>query len=512
MSSVPVADSPTPTGAAADLAERFARIQRIEHAVELIDWDTETMMPEGAATGRSEMRATLSVLAHELITDPRIADWLADAEEQDDGGDPWQTANLREMRRQHLRATAIPADLVEAASKAASACEMAWRGARRDNRFADVLPSLREVLVCERMTGEAAGAALGLSAYDALLNQFEPDARAAEIDRLFDDLAPLLPGLTEAALEGQRRAPAPLPLPEVVPVEQQRQLGEKLMRHLGFDFTRGRLDVSLHPFCGGGGPDDVRITTRFVDGDVASALSATLHETGHALYEQGLPVAWRGQPVGTARGMTAHESQSMLVEIHLTRSPAFLAFAAPLMREALGNGADSAVFDPDNLFRVLTRVERSLIRVDADEVTYPAHVILRFRLERAMIQGDLDPADLPGAWAEGMQSLIGTAPPDDATGCLQDIHWYGGLWGYFPTYLLGRMMAAQLWAAAREQLPDMDDALRRGDAGGLVAWLRTQIHTVGSLLSNDDLVRAATGKRLDATALIAHLKDRYDRA
>ena len=511
MSSVSADERPPLEGPAAELATRFARIQRVGHAVELMDWDTETMMPEGAAAGRSEMRATLSVLAHELITDPRIADWLADAEERDDGGDPWLTANLREMRRQYVRATAVPPELVEATSKAASACEMAWRGARRDNKFADVLPSLREVLACERRTGEAVGEALGLSAYDALLNQFEPDARSAEIERIFGDLAPLLPDLTAAALEGQSGRPDPLPLPAAVPVDKQRDLSERLMRQLGFDFSRGRLDVSLHPFCGGGGPDDVRITTRFVDGQVASALSATLHETGHALYEQGLPAAWRGQPVGTARGMTAHESQSMLIEIHLTRSRAYLGFAAPLMRTALGDGVDPAVFDPDNLYRLLTRVERSLIRVDADEVTYPAHVILRFRLERAMIQGDLDPVDLPGAWAEGMQSLIGVAPPDDATGCLQDIHWYGGLWGYFPTYLLGRMMAAQLWAAAREQLPEMDDAVRRGDAGPLVDWLRAQIHSVGSLLSNDDLVRAATGRRLEAAALISHLKDRYDR-
>lgn len=490
-----------------ELERRFARLSALSDALGIIEWDTQTMMPAGSADGRTEQVATLRVLSHELMTDPRVGDLLAQAETLEVGGlDDWQRANLGEMRRAWVHATAVPADLVEASSRAISRCEMTWRAARPASDFALLRPSLGEVLTLQRDIAAAKAEALGCSPYDALLDQFEPGGRSARIDALFDDLAAFLPGFLARVLERQAARLPVLPLEGPFPVEAQRVLGERMMRALGFDFARGRLDVSLHPFCGGA-TDDVRITTRYDEADFAKALMGVLHETGHALYEQGRPRPWVGQPVGAARGMGLHESQSLIIEMQACRGPEFITFAAPLMREAFGGTGPA--WDADNLRRLYTRVEPDFIRVDADEVTYPAHVILRYRLEKALVGGSLDLDDLPAAWNQGMQALLGISPPDDRRGCLQDIHWPGGGWGYFPTYTLGAMTAAQLFDAAGRAEPDMKPALARGDFAPLTGWLREHIHGKGSLLGVDALLTAATGRPLDAAVYKAHLERRY---
>jgi carboxypeptidase Taq len=278
------------------------------------------------------------------------------------------------------------------------------------------------------------------------------------------------------------------------------------MEVLGFDFAHGRLDESAHPFTGGV-PDDVRITTRYDEGDFTKSLMAVLHETGHALYELGLPRAWRYQPVGRARGMTVHESQSLLIEMQACRSRAFLELAAPILREAFGG--EGPAWEPENLARIYTEVKPDFIRVDADEVTYPAHVILRYRLEKQMVAGGLEVADLPAAWGAEMKGLLGIVPPNDRLGCLQDIHWPDGAWGYFPTYTLGAMTAAQLFEAAQRADPDVYPGIGRGDFGPLRAWLRSNVHGQGSLLSTEDLLVHATGRPLDAGIYLAHLRARY---
>ena len=383
---------------------------------------------------------------------------------------------------------------------------MVWRKARPAGDFALVRPALEEVLRRVRDVASAKAARLGKTPYEALLDEYEPDGSTVAIDRLFGELAGMLPGLIDAVLAHQGAQKQPLPLGERFPLEQQRLLGVELMRRLGFDFDHGRLDISLHPFCGGT-PDDVRITTRYDEADFTGALMGVLHETGHALYERGLPAAWRHQPVGAARGMSLHESQSLLVEMQACRSREFLEFSAPILRKAFGG--NGAAWDADNLYRIYTRVERSFIRVDADEVTYPAHVILRYRLERAMISGDLALADLPGAWNTGMRELLGVTPPSDREGCLQDIHWYDGAWGYFPTYTLGAMTAAQLFAAAKRTDPTILPSIARGDFAPLLRWLRAHVHGKGSLLSTDALIREATGAPLGAQVFEAHLRARY---
>lgn len=491
------------------LEDRFRRLSALADAEAMLHWDLATMMPRGGAEARAEQLATLKALRHGLLTASEVADWLAAA----DGEllDDWQRANVREMGRIHAHAVALDEAQVEALSRATSACESVWREARAESDFARVLPSLRTLLGLVREVAAAKAERLKLAPYDALLDEFEPDGRAAAIDELFADLAAFLGPFLAAVVERRASRPAPVAAAGPFAIEDQRRIAVRLMQALGFDFDHGRLDVSLHPFCGGT-PDDVRITTRYDEADYRSALMGVMHETGHALYQRNLPITWRGQPVGDARGMVLHESQSLLIEMQLCRSRPFLAFAAPLLRDVLGGNkatpADAA-WDADNLYRHYTRVEPGLIRVEADEVTYPLHVILRYQLERSMLAGDLDPGDLPEAWNDGMTRLIGLRPPDDRLGCLQDIHWYDGAWGYFPTYTLGAMAAAQIFEAACVADGSIVDGIARGDFAPLLSWLARSVHGQGSRYSSRELLLRATGSPLSSAAFKAHLQRRY---
>jgi carboxypeptidase Taq len=487
------------------LERRFARLAAINDALGILQWDTETLMPPGAADGRAEQLATLKVLSHELLTDDDNADLLADAEHERELSN-WQEANLHEMRRAYLHATAVPGDLVEASSRAISRCEMVWREARPAGDFAMLLPSLSEVLNLQRQTAAAKAEALGCSLYEALLDAYEPGGNTDHIDKVFGDLRAFLPGFLAEVLERQKSRPDILPLQGPFPVETQRALGVRMMQAAGFDFNKGRLDISLHPFCGGA-THDVRLTTRYDEDDFTKALMGVMHETGHALYEQNRPAEWLGQPVSEARGMSLHESQSLIIEMQACRSRAFLEFAAPVMRDCFGGTGPA--WDAANLHRLYTKVEPGFIRVDADEVTYPAHILIRYDLEKALIEGDMTLADLPGAWNEGMRDLLGLKVTTDRLGCLQDIHWPGGAWGYFPTYTLGAITAAQLFDAATRADDNVVPGLARGDFSPLVNWLRTNIHSKGSLLPADQLMTKATGRPLDASVYERHLRRRY---
>jgi len=488
------------------LAQRFARLGSLHDVQGILHWDSRVMMPAGGAESRAEQLATLDVLCHELMTDPRVGDLLDAAEGE--ALEDWERANLREMRREWIHAAAVDAALVEAMSRAASACEMVWREARPKSDYLMVLPHLEEVLRLTIEVGQAKAARFGTSVYDALLDQFEPAGRAADIDVVFDDYAAFLPGFLDDVLARQAREPQVVEPRGPFPVERQRELGLRVMQILGFDFHHGRLDVTLHPFSGGASGDR-RITTRYDEADFTPSLMSTIHETGHSLYEQHLPAAWRHQPVGSARGMVMHESQSLMMEMQAARSREFLSFAAPVMREVFAADATDAAWQPENLFRLYTRVSRSFIRTAADEVTYPAHVILRYRLERALVAGNLALRDLPGAWNDGLKALLGIVPPDDRLGCLQDIHWYEGLVGYFPTYTLGAMAAAQLFDAAKKDTPGLRAAIARGEFKPLVDWVAENVHARASYLSTRDLLTAATGRPLDPAVFKAHLQARY---
>jgi carboxypeptidase Taq len=484
------------------LKARFARIGAVNEAAGMLHWDASAMMPPGGAAARGEQLAALAGLAHELLTDPRTAEDLAVAQAEGD----WDAANLALMRRAHRRATALPTDLVEAVTRGNSACEKVWREAKATSDFALVAPYLTEVAKLQRETAQALGAALGLAPYDALMDGYQPGITAADVEPVFAAYEAWLREALPRAEAIQARQPAPIPLTGRFPVAAQRALCRAMAERVGLDFDHARLDESLHPFCGGT-PTDVRITTFYDEANPAKALLGVLHETGHAMYERGLPRDFARQPVGEAAGMAAHESQSLIVEMQACRSDAFLQFLGPQLREAFGVSEEVAA--AANLARLWRHVSRGFIRVDADELTYPAHVILRFRLERAMIEGRLPVADLPGAWNEGLQALLGITPPDDAQGCLQDIHWHDGAFGYFPSYTLGAMAAAQLMAALRRAEPDLDAQLARGDLGPMMAWLRTHVHAEGARLGFQDLLRAATGKPLDPADFTAHLTARY---
>ena len=488
-----------------ELEHRFRRLGAIEQAISVLHWDTAAIMPDGGAAARAEQLATLRLIAHQHLVAPEIGGLLAEAEAAADELGEWQHANLREMRRRWRHATAMPAALVEAELRACSECEAVWRRGRMENDFAAVLPGLERILHIEREIAAVKAERLGSSPYEALLDQYEPGASVGEIDRLFDEIAGFLPDLIEGALNSQAALP-PAPAGGPFPIKTQRRLAIRLMERIGFDFAHGRLDISAHPFCGGT-PEDVRITTRYNEDDFARALMGVLHETGHALYQRGLPAEWRLQPVGRARGMAMHESQSLLLEMQVCRSRAFSTYAAPIIREAFGG--DGPQWDIDALYRRQIRVRRGFIRVDADEVTYPAHVILRYRLERAMLAGDLAPADLPDAWTTAMRDMLGVAPDNDREGCLQDIHWYDGNWGYFPTYTLGALIAAQLFEAARRDIPGLMQAIAEGEFAPLLGWARERVHSRGSLLSTAEMVETATGRPLGTASFERHLRDRY---
>ncbi|WBV42263.1 carboxypeptidase M32 [Pseudoroseomonas cervicalis] len=484
------------------LKDRFARIALLGEAQAMLHWDAAAVMPPGGAESRGEQLAALAGLAHELMTSPAMASDLAEASAEGE----WDAANLALMRHAQSRATALPTALVEASARANAACETVWREARAKSDFALVAPYLAEVVKLQRESAAALATVTGLSPYDSLMDSYQRGIGAADVEPIFAAYEAFLADALPRAEAIQAAKPAPLPLPGPFPAATQKALCREMAERVGLDFAHARLDESLHPFCGGI-PADVRITTRYDEGNAAQALLGVLHESGHALYERGLPADWARQPVGEAAGMAAHESQSLIVEMQASRSDAFLGFIGPRLHGAFGGAAEP--WAPGNLARHWRRVARGFIRVDADELTYPAHVILRFRLERALIGGDLAVADLPGAWNEGFSRLLGLTPPDDAQGCLQDIHWHDGAFGYFPSYTLGAMAAAQLMRAARASLPGLDDALSQGDFTPLRDWLREKVHGQGARLGFQDLLRHATGKPLDPADFISHLTERY---
>ena len=483
---------------------RFTRVAIVQEAISILDWDSEVIMPPGGGPARADQVAVLAGVTHTLMTEPAVADDLAAAEAGSaKTDDPWHAANLRHMRRQHTRSVALPTDLVEARSRANSLCEQAWRDACPQSDFASVRPLLTEVFRLAREAAQALSEALDLPPYDALMDGFQRGITAVEVEPVF---ARYTTFLASALAEAEVRQKTAVPLDASFPIARQQDLCRMVAQRIGLDFRHARLDASAHPFCGGHSAD-IRVTTRYDEADPAQALFAVAHECGHAVYEAGLPAAWTRQPVGSAAGMAAHESQSLIIEMQACRSDAFLSWLSPVLYTTFGG--NQAAFAPANLARLWRRVEPGFIRVDADEMTYPAHVALRFDLERALLAGNLAIADLPAAWNDEMRCRLGITPPNDSLGCLQDIHWYAGLIGYFPNYTLGAIAAAQLMAAVRQDTSGLDAALARGDFTPLMAWLRTRVHAQGAVYGLNELLVHATGKPLDIADFETHLRARY---
>lgn len=488
-----------------ELVRRFDRHYLLRSSADLLDWDAQTVMPEGGGDLRAAQLGTLRLLAHEVIAASDMADLLETAEATPPE-DAFERANLAAMRRTWVHAAAVPASLVEARARTASACELAWRAARRDDDFASLLPLLTEVVNLTRRVGEAKASVMGLSVYDALADEYEPGAREASLTPLFARLGRELPPLVDAIVERQARAPAAPDLVGPFPAPRQAALGRLLAERMGFDFAQGRLDVSVHPFCGGAA-EDVRMTTRYDERDFLSSVLGVVHETGHALYEMGLPRAWTRQPVGVVPGMGLHESQSLLMEMQAARSPEFLGWLADVATTQLGLAPGALT--RTSLARHALRVERSFIRVDADEATYPLHIVVRYTLERALLSGDLAVKDLPGAFRDTMDRIVGIRPDTDREGCLQDVHWPTGSFGYFPSYTIGAIAAAQLFAAAVRANASIPAELAQGTFDGLRAFAREHVHQHGARFDTNGVLERATGRALDVDVLLAHLRRRY---
>ncbi|WP_075181843.1 carboxypeptidase M32 [Pantoea sp. 1.19] len=485
------------------LTALFQRLSRFSHLSAIAGWDMQTMMPQGGSTARGEALAELSVLQHEMLTAPQTAALFAQASEAD--LNDVERANLTEMQRSWQQAALLPSSLVEAKALAGARCEHAWRTQRPANDWQGFAHHLQDVVRLSREEAALRAAAAGCSRYDALLDRYEPGMTSAQLDATFGELKQWLPDLLQRVVAKQADEPVVVPAGPF-PVEAQRELGLAVMKILGFDFNAGRLDVSAHPFCGGV-PQDVRITTRYDEHNFISALMGVIHETGHARYEQNLPQQWAGQPVALARSTAIHESQSLFFEMQLGRSQPFLELILPLVKRHLG---DRPGLERDNFVRLNQRVQPGLIRVDADEVSYPAHVILRYEIERALIEGECEVADIPALWQEKMQAYLGLDTRGDyRNGCMQDIHWTDGAFGYFPTYTLGAMYAAQLFQAMSRALPQLPALLAAGDVQPLFDWLYQTIWQHGSRFSTAELIARASGEPLNPQAFRTHLEQRY---
>jgi carboxypeptidase Taq len=463
-------------------------------------------MPRAGVANRGNQLALLAGLLHEKATDPRVGELLDAVEEADFLADPHapETVNVREVRRGYDLLTRLPRRLVEESARVTSLAEQEWAAARRDADFARFRPWLEKVVALKCREAECLG--FEACAYDALLDQYEPGARTHDLAELFAalraELVPLVNALTYA---GRRPDVAVLKRP--FPLDRQRVFGGLVAAAVGFDFGRGRLDTTTHPFFSTLGPDDCRITTRYGLHNFCGGLFGILHEVGHGLYEQGLDPEHHGTPMGEAASLGLHESQARLWENTIGRSRAFWRHFFPLARQVLPGMLSGVALD-DFHFAV-NNVEPSLNRVQADEVTYNLHILVRFELEQALLTGDLKAADLPVAWNAAYRHYLGITPENDAEGCLQDGHWGAGMIGYFPTYTLGNVFAAQLFARAEEDLGGLSEAFARGDFGGLLEWLREKVHRQGSRYPARELIERVTGAPPDHRPLVRALKRKY---
>ncbi|MBS0469840.1 MAG: carboxypeptidase M32 [Proteobacteria bacterium] len=488
-------------------AAKFALSCKLASIEALIDWDAQTNMPKGGAWARGEQRGALAEVTSDLTGTPEIGALLDEAQGYADKLDEAERANLAEMRRLYAHRAAVPKELVVERARVSQQLQADWLEAKAKADFSLFAPGFKKLMAIHKEVAAAKGAALGLAPYDAMMDEQDPGLTCAIIDPIFEDLAADLPGLLAAVRERQAGWPAVIEFSGDFSVAKQKVLSERLAHIVGHSPETSRIDVAPHPFSMPHSPGDVRFTTRYSEDKFRYGVMATLHEAGHSMYELNLPRTHAFSPVGFARGASAHESQSLMLEMMAGRSKEFLRFLAPVLHEHLGG--DAACWSATNVLNFVRRLDDDYIRVNADELSYPLHVILRYRLEKALLAGDLSVDDIPGAWNEMFGKLFGRVPPDHAKGCLQDIHWAAALFGYFPNYALGESLAAQLFERACADDPAILPALGRGDFKPYFAWVKPRIHDQASLKSFDEIVIGATGTKLSADALKRHLKRRY---
>ncbi len=486
--------------------EQFIRsvreIGQLESAAALLDWDAEVNMPPNGLSIRAEQLSLLSRLVHERRTDPRLGDMIAKLEGHAE--DEVQATNLRETRRAYDRAVKIPAVLVERIARVTTVAKDAWARARKNNDFPAFAPHLAEIVDLKRQIADAVG--YTSERYDALLDEFEPGMTSAEVSRLFAELRTPLAQFVQLLAAAPHQPDSSI-LSRRYPVEMQKLWSRQAAERIGFSFDSGRIDTSTHPFCSGTGPGDVRLTTRYYEDYFPAAVFGTLHEAGHGMYEQGLPTEHVFTPRGQAASLGIHESQSRLWENFVGRSLPYWRRFYPQCRVAFAEALGDVSLD--QFYAAINAVRPSLIRVEADEVTYNLHIIVRFELERDLIDGRVAIDDVPQAWNAKMKDLLGVEPSSDAEGCLQDIHWSMGAIGYFPTYALGNLYAAQFHEAIRRTMPDFDAQIENGEFSSLLGWLRKNIHAHGQRYRPAELVQHATGAPPSVQPFIRYIQQKF---
>ena len=486
------------------VAEVYSKINSLNSISRVLSWDTSTMMPEGSTKYRAEDIAVLERIANKMLSSKKLGELLEEVSESE--CNQWEKANINLIKHYRDSVLAVDPDLNEKLTKASIDCEHKWRVARKNNSFKSILSDFSNLVDMVKEVAKARSDYFGVGQYDALLDIYDRGRKEAEIDPIVASMKTFLPEFVQKVLDKQKSWKIHRITKDKFPVEKQRELGINCMNAIGFDFTRGRLDVSTHPFCGGG-TQDVRITTRYNHDEFLSSLMAVMHETGHALYQQNLPEAYCNQAVGGPLGMSIHESQSLLVEIQVARSKEFLEFVLPKTKSIFD--VSGKAYSAENLYYIANEVKPSFIRVESDEVTYLAHVILRYELEKDILSGNLKIKDLPAAWNAKMKDYLGIKPKTDTDGCMQDIHWFSGMFGYFPNYMLGTMHASQFFTTMSNDIKDLPKNIQKGNFRPMTEWLKKNIHSQGSLYSSNELLKKVTGKELDVEGYKQYLTKKF---
>jgi carboxypeptidase Taq len=488
------------------LRELLGVVADLQAAGAVLGWDQQTYMPPGGAAGRAMQLATLGRLAHERFVGDEMGAALGVAESEiaDLAPDSDEARLVHKARRDYDKARKVPSEWVGEFERITALAHQAWDKARREADFPQFQPHLEKIVELRRQY-------VGFFApydhiYDPLLDDYEPGMKTAEVQAVFDELRPQQVELVQAIAERG------LPVDDSIvrqAFDEQKQwdFGIDVIKAMGYEFERGRQDKSVHPFTTGFGTGDVRITTRFDSNFLNTGIFSSMHETGHAMYEQGINPNFDRTPLGEGASLAIHESQSRLWENLVGRSRAFWVAFYPRLQKVFHSQLSDV--DPESFYRAINKVERSLIRVEADEATYNLHIMLRFELEIALMEGTLEPADLPEAWNTKFQEFLGLMAPDDAQGVLQDIHWSAGMIGYFPTYALGNLIAAQLWAKIEDDIPDLDSKIEQGQFGDLLGWLRENVHQHGAKFEPVELLSRLTGSGLTAQPYLRYLRDKF---
>ncbi|MCC8483341.1 MAG: carboxypeptidase M32 [Rickettsia endosymbiont of Labidopullus appendiculatus] len=488
------------------LEQELEQISQINNVISILYWDIAVNISQGSIDSRTNEISLLSSIAHSRLKSPRLGELIQAVSENQNMLDIWQLANLQETKRRIVESNCIDDDLRKKYVTASAKCELIWRNAKKNNDYLSLKPYLQTVLDCIREMAKSKAKTLNCTEYDALLDTYDPERKLDEIKVVFNNIKKTIPQLISQVVEKQSKEHV-LPIVDTINKEQQKLIAKRLMAIMGFDFTKGRLDESAHPFCQGT-PDDTRLTNRYDERNFISGIMGIIHETGHALYEQNLPSKYKNQPVGKAKGMAVHESQSLFMEMQVGRSREFCEFLSMLLKDEFGFKGQE--YSGENLYKLMTRVKPNFIRVEADEVTYPIHVIVRLELEELLISGELTLDDLPYYWNNKMQEYLGITPQTDTDGCLQDIHWPMGSFGYFPSYTNGAIIASMLMKKAQEVNHNIKKEITRGEFKGINQFLNNNLRNYGSLKSTSELIKDATGEeRIQSEIFLNYLKQKY---